>query len=516
MRCSLVAVFIQRNSGAYTSDLASHPDEPAHAVSGLMVHDYLRNLASPAATRWPLNPRTYAEVFYVHYPKVAIGHWPPLFYVTQAVWMFVFGRTKTALLLLMLAAMATASAVIFLMARNILGVIGGLLLAVVFLFVPISQQGLYAVMPEAFLALLSCWALMLGGEALAGKHKWLLFGAVGVCATLVHARGVALLLTVPIALVLGRQSGWLKRRSLWIGSVVVAAVVAVWLIPVNQVYAPTRALTEAAVLGFPVNLYHTLGPVLFRLTLIGAAFSGSYRDQPLIVFAVSIILGAWLFYSMALVPWEDRYLSTVLPACIILSAFGLKSIADRLSQTFPFPLPALRTAVAAIAAVGSIPYGLPLAHKVGLSGDAQAVQILSGPHRDQPVYLVAGDSAYEGALISSIAFRDPDHHHIVLRSSKELIHTNWSMSQLKAQFADAKSMSAYLDQSWISLALVEGGAVRPDVEMLREALGDAKWTPQPAPGGSTLYERSSPMPAGAMKVRVDMGHSLGKVLELDP
>ena len=73
-------VAIQYRSGAFTADVAADNDEPAHAVTCLMVRDYI-------VQDFPHNPVTYARTYYAHYSKVGIGHWPPLFYCCEALWM---------------------------------------------------------------------------------------------------------------------------------------------------------------------------------------------------------------------------------------------------------------------------------------------------------------------------------------------------------------------------------------------------------------------------------------------
>jgi hypothetical protein len=72
------ALLVQYASGAFGSTTRpDNPDEPARIVTGLMVRDYLvHGLGQP--------PMAFAREYYVHYPKVALAHWPPLFYVVQA------------------------------------------------------------------------------------------------------------------------------------------------------------------------------------------------------------------------------------------------------------------------------------------------------------------------------------------------------------------------------------------------------------------------------------------------
>src|ERR1017187_3108288 len=85
----MVVVFLA--TGCLQSDFTGNPDEPSHVVSSLMIRDYV-------VDAFPGNPLAYAENYYMHYPKVAIVHWPPLFYCGEAAFMLVFGRNRIALL----------------------------------------------------------------------------------------------------------------------------------------------------------------------------------------------------------------------------------------------------------------------------------------------------------------------------------------------------------------------------------------------------------------------------------
>ena len=58
-------------SRRFDRDLAFHPDEAAHFATGIMVYDYV-------TTGIGENPIEFAKSFYVRYPKVAFGQWPPL------------------------------------------------------------------------------------------------------------------------------------------------------------------------------------------------------------------------------------------------------------------------------------------------------------------------------------------------------------------------------------------------------------------------------------------------------
>src|SRR5882724_4013974 len=55
---------LQYHTGIYQSELSHQPDESAHVVTSLMIHDY-------AKTGIGTSPLRFAENYYIHYPKVA-------------------------------------------------------------------------------------------------------------------------------------------------------------------------------------------------------------------------------------------------------------------------------------------------------------------------------------------------------------------------------------------------------------------------------------------------------------
>ena len=101
----LVTLSLQWRSGAHSAALGAEPDEASHYVTGVMIRDYI-------ARGLPGNPVTFAKDFYIHYPRVAFGLWPPLFHLLSGLWMLAFGTTRTSILFL-LVVFTTAWAFIF-------------------------------------------------------------------------------------------------------------------------------------------------------------------------------------------------------------------------------------------------------------------------------------------------------------------------------------------------------------------------------------------------------------------
>jgi hypothetical protein len=40
------------------------------------------------------SPLPFAKEYYLHYPKVALGAWPPGFHFTEAIWMLLFSPSR--------------------------------------------------------------------------------------------------------------------------------------------------------------------------------------------------------------------------------------------------------------------------------------------------------------------------------------------------------------------------------------------------------------------------------------
>src|SRR2546421_5009582 len=110
----LIGFWLESRGGVFRSELTRESDEPAHYVTALMVRDYM-------AQGMPAKPLAFAKNYYLHYPKVAFGHWPPVFYLFQASWMVIFGVSRTSVLCLMLAITALLGATLYAVISRALG-----------------------------------------------------------------------------------------------------------------------------------------------------------------------------------------------------------------------------------------------------------------------------------------------------------------------------------------------------------------------------------------------------------
>ncbi len=180
---------------------------------------------------------SFATDFYLHYPEVAFGHWPPVFYVLQAGWMLLFPPNHTSLLLLMALLTCCTAFLIYQTAAQhfsrTLALLGGL----IYLALPLTQQYTSEIMIEAPLTLFGFIAARAAATVF-GSSSWrgaAWFGIAASIAILTKSSGWALALVPLIALLLSRQ--WktaIVARFLLSGGIVAALCVPFYIPKANQ------------------------------------------------------------------------------------------------------------------------------------------------------------------------------------------------------------------------------------------------------------------------------------------
>lgn len=371
-------------------------------------------------------------------------------------------------------------------------------------------------MPDALLALLATAAIAnRASNAARSNPVWL--WAVAVAAILVHARGAPLLLLPVLALASNpatakRRMQALQRPALWIAVVASALLVIPWLIFEHQTGRITPLGVVKAATAFPLHALHALGVVPFAMT-VGGAFAVPYRREKRWCAVTALVLANWLLFSLAIVPWEDRYLMEALPACALLMTGAWRWLAERAQPLTGLPGGAILAAVASGTALACLGHP-PVWPKPNANSEAVVRQVMAGPDAESTVYLIAGTAGPEGAFIAAVDLADRRGRHIVLRSSKVLMISDWSGFYYSPLFHGRQETAAYLAASPISVVVIETSPQRPDLQMLRDAVRETpSWTELAGAPGYRIYRRTFPLPPAPLTVRLDMRYTLGKYLE---
>ncbi|HUB82402.1 MAG TPA: glycosyltransferase family 39 protein [Bryobacteraceae bacterium] len=470
----LAAGACQISSHAYRSNLADHPDEPAHFVSALCVLDYVR-------TAFGTNPVGFAEAYYAHYPKVALGHWPPLFYAIQALWYGIAGASVSQAILIAGTAAALTAILLLFRLQRLYGKLIALLAVGVFLWLPLvraSELMLMADMPACFFELLAVLALCDACIFKASKY-WGWLGLWLAAAILTKESALTLVLVVPLVLVC------IGGRKLLVSS---RAQPAIWAIPILllplAVYAAGRFWRIGAAplfLGvpdawrrlpilkaFPDNLSPVFLAVL-GLAIASLAWVGNSRGSDRGVHAITAAI--WLGVTLICQPFfrdsfEPRYLLPAVLASAMLFADGLSLVRRHFTGSLgKNTITGLAAAAIAIACMASTP---PLRmHR--RSGYAEVAASLPADP-DGHVVLVSSDASGEGAMVAELLLRDPARANAVLRATKLLSTSDWLGRNYALTVSSAESVLQILDSIPVHFVVVDRYGFIDDLTHLHHRL----------------------------------------------
>ncbi len=523
-----VVIGWQCASGAFRTELGAYPDEAAHFLTGLMIRDYV-------AAGFPRPPMEYAEDYYLHYPKVALGHWPPFFYMAQAAWMLVFPVSRVAVLLLIALVTLAVAVRIYLCTRDDCGETIGAAMALLFVCLPQVQWLTSMVMSEMAVVLL-CFSAALAYGRFLERPGWRLaaeFSVWAVLALMTHPRGLVLALLPGLAVLIGRRLDLLRRATFWFPVVPVLVICGPWYAAYRRTQgvgwksaAFTSASQGAAVealellagyFGWGLGALVVVGLVVKVVRpLWGGGAPGRWAAL------AALVVSVWALNAVVKVGLEPRYLLSAVPALLVLAGAGVKSVAETLVAR------GLRRAWA-------VP-GVLLAAGALFAGEK--FRLMSKPSRGYPelvrellarrefrhsVMLVSTEPSWEGAFIAEVALEERRPGHIVLRASKALASSTWKGASYKALFAGPEEVAAYLESIPVGIVALDTNPRRaPPLHeyQLREVMSrhPERWERLGLRGekssGLALYHLVGHQSRPAGTIRLDMRRKLGRFLEL--
>lgn len=518
------AISLQWVSGIYGSELGHHPDEPAHVTTALMIHDYL-------ASRIGTSPVKYAEMYYVHYPKVGFGMWPPVFHTVAAIWMLLFTSARVSLILFMAVQCAVLALALALFARRFLPGAVAFGIGLLFVFLPLIQSVTTTFMVDLLLALLELCAMLLIVDFFDTERRTpaILFGVITALAMLTKGNANALIL-VPLILVgLTRKFYLLRRPPLYIAAAIIVLlggpwqIVSLWFLGKAVPMARIDAAYFIHMLGGYVELlFKHLGGALFALAVVGIVAEAG----PLIVYgtggskrsigiagAFSLLTAVVLFHSIAPNPGPDeRYMVPAMPMLLFFCGLGVRWLAALL------PVP--RLALALIAGLALLlfarnTFAVPPRPELGFARAAGAL-----PPQSE-VVLVCSDSIGEGAFVTAVALSEPRPRRIVLRGSKTLSENTWDLKTYRPLFKSSTELQSFLETTVDAVVIdLSTSMWEQDRSLLQQSIREnpQKWQlsiSETSPYRNLLvYKRLGGPLLPGRTIRVRMRITLGRDLEL--
>ncbi len=426
---------LQYRTGIYQSELSHHPDESAHVVTSLMIHDYVK-------TGIGTSPLRFAEDYYVHYPKVAFGIWPPLFHSTAALWMLLFTRTQPSLLIFIAFQCALCASMLAVFSRRLLPPLAAFGLGLWMILLPAFQNASSVIMVDIFLTIMEFLAMMLLVEFFrSGSMKDAIWFAICTSlAMLTKGNANALVLCGVFMLLLTRQFAILTKPAIYVAALIIVLVGGPWQVITLRLFKDTIPLSQITLsrlwtmfAGYTEILVLRLSLPVFLLALVGLAAEcvpmllGRRKDSQTLecAGAASLLLAVLAFHCIATNSNpDDRYILPALPFFLLFAAFGIRFIASIMPfRALSF---AARSAVLTVLTLGwfaKTTFVIP--HRPQMGFQEFADLLLPSRVSDEAV-LVCSDVWGEGALITAFALGDREHHeHIVLRGSKVLSENIW-------------------------------------------------------------------------------------------
>jgi hypothetical protein len=454
-----LALTLQYFAGAYHSAFSGYPDEPAHYVTGLLVHDWIAN-----GFPWP--PMAYAENYYLHYPKVALGQWPPGFYVIQALWTLLFSTSRVSVLVLMAVLMSLLALAVFRVLTAEVGWLVALGAGLLLVALPLNQAWTKNVMADVPLALFSFCAALAFGRYLdtARPRDAAAFGCLAAFAILTKGNALALALLPPIAVLFARRMLLVVRPSFWLPLVIVLVLCGPWYLLTAHAVVDTFAHTsgwqysKTAAPFYAEHCVRALGLALSPIVALGLIdrvfrpcrhrVSGRWAAIAALGFSV------WIFHTAVAAGYEERYLVPVMPVAVVLLVTG----AVRLVRALGYLkiAPSLGGSLLAVAIAGVFILGtFHVPRKTEIGFVQVAADLLTRSEFKHSVVLVSSEADGEGMLISEIAMRERRPGRFVLRATKALARIDWNATAQQPYYINPADLIAYLDQIPVGVLVLD-------------------------------------------------------------
>jgi hypothetical protein len=456
--CFTVNWIFCSQSGALDSDLGGDPDEAAHAVTALMVRDYLVEGLSQS-------PMKFARDYYEHFPRVALGHYPPLYYLVAGS-LLVFWDSITMLFVLQAMLMALLAALTWLFGQRFLSPWLAGVAAVLGCALPVGLKLMQHVMSDVMLAVLCLWAALVWADYLreASVKKSLLWGCIAAAAILTKGSGILLCALPPLATVLAGRWRLILAPAWWCAALPVALLAGPWMIYSASIskegmtdLTPRQYFVEAVpyyldsipfIFGWGITLLAVIGAVSELWKLLKNRTMTAETATLLALFA-----GTSTVLVLVPVGLTTRYMLTLAPVMMIGAAYGVQSLIRFLPSTLG-QISGLLILMSAFSLVLKLP-------KKDVHGFSEAV-LLAGPptvHEPEENWLISSDPRGEGAVIASAAFRSLERMPSrlrVYRGGKELATSDWMGRDYKAAVDTPEAVLRLMDErhiTWIMLDL---------------------------------------------------------------
>lgn len=525
-----LAAGLQWMAGSYTTELSGYPDEPAHLVTGMLVRDYV-------VQGMGAGPVDFAENYYLHYPKVGFGMWPPLFHFVEGGWFLIVPPSKTSAFLLQALIIGILAGMLAWSAAGLFGAVTGVAAGVALICLPQVQYFTAMIMADNLMAAVA-FAAMLAFSAYArtGRRSWAVgFGVLLGLAVVTKSNAASLGLLPIVAMLLMRRYKGMFAWNMFLAAGTSLAIAVPWQLLVMRYWTGTVSFKvyswnlAVELLQQHLQIYATMpGTLLVVLAGIGLwqrVVLPYVRASVEPLWAASAGLVVSLFLGgLAPLPPEPRYHVASVAALLLFAAAGVHRIASALpGGVISLERGRVVVTLAVAAWFALTTFTIPLRAQYGYVEAGSA--LLANPAYRDSVMLISSENYGEGMFIPEIALNEPRPGHYVLRATKVLSRSRWDMDAYELLHRDMEEMQKYLESIPVHLVVLDTtkGAVEvPHHRMLKRLLESdpSKWMqvgmyPAAGPnaaGGRILVYQLRNAPATRGRIEVDMRYTLHRML----
>jgi len=531
-----LTVFLHWAAGTFVSECGRYGDEGMHYVTSLFLKDFL------LSGTWS-KPMAFAQDYYLHFPKVGLGNWPPFFPMVNAAWMLVMGDSRIGLMTL--SAIWTAI-MAFLAWRDVRdeGIVA-LVACAALIASPTSQYLTSMVMAEILLTILTwlafrclLWYLDSGRPLMA-----VAFGIFAMLAIMTKGNAWVLALAAPLTILLTGNWRRLLDKWLWLGIGIIAVVCVpytLWSMKmvVHGWDSTSAPGAERLLLSAKLHLQYMvwiIGWPLFLIVLAGIRekvfrplFAGR---KPESFWTGMLVLGITVMGFHIAIPTsiEPRKIYQITPVLGVFLAAGLGFLARRLASVIPgWPAPALSVATLGALVFLGTTFGIQESWRPGFGPAIE--KILSLGDTERAAVLVSSNPFMldqEAGIIASWAEVDRAKGNYLVRASKQLLGVRVDVPrfELPARFHTADEIQSALLAVPVSYAIVHHTPSQRDylyVKLLDDMLAahPESWRPfysstrqiEGKPHELRVFRSVAPWQGKPVKINIDLTQRIGEKL----
>jgi len=438
-------------------------DETRHVMNGVFLRDLL--VDRPLA-----HPLTYAYEYYAKYPAISVPHWPPLFYVVEALFFLIFGISVWASRLAILGFALLGAYFWYRIAERYGPRPRALLSTFVFCLLPsimVFETVTMLEIPQVALCLGTIFLWLRWVENERAIDLWAL-AVLLVAALLASQSSIFLVVFLSLDFLLNFRFRLLRNWQVWAALLTSVGVVVSWYLfsfraltlsyqrAVGQEFQ--HVVHRWSLLFYLRKLPEQLGLTLLVFACIGIAWS-LIRAGRHYRFLLLWVASAYLCFTL-INEKESRHIFIWLPPLVYFSLLGIEALVRRQRWIW-----LTYAAIGLYFLVGALRFQRPQ-----LTGVEPAARfVLAQPGSDIIYY----QGNLNGAFIFDVRRLDPQKSHMVARE-KQVVATNIVYARHTVLSTPDQVLNFF--QNWgIRYAVIESRDVDPSLALVRQVLQSSQF-----------------------------------------